>query len=98
MQSEASPVSSTDGWGYGVLKRSLREIVPSAVVAPGLMIAATDSRHFEKLSDQIFRFQPILLRPRDFARFHGTDERISVDNLALAVRVYARLLENAAGG
>jgi len=95
---EPTPVSSPDGWGYRVLSRSVREALPDAVVAPGLMVGASDSRHYLKLSDQIFRFQPVVLVVDDFARFHGLDERIATSNLELAVRIYARLLENAAGG
>jgi acetylornithine deacetylase/succinyl-diaminopimelate desuccinylase-like protein len=45
-------------------------------VAPGLMVAATDSRHFTALSDHIFRFSPVRAKPEDLARFHGTNERI----------------------
>jgi carboxypeptidase PM20D1 len=95
---EASPVSPATGWGYGLLSRTVREVLPEAIVAPGLMVGATDARHFGALSDQVFRFQPVLLAPDDLPRFHGVDERISLDNLAFAVRVYARLVESGAGG
>jgi len=95
--SEPSPASDTDDWAYRVLAQSVREVMPEALVAPGLMIGATDSRHYVQLSREIFRFQPILLAPEDFERFHGRDERIATTNLTLAVRVYCRLLEDAAG-
>ena len=95
--SEPSPVSDAGGWGFRVVARSVREIERDAVVAPGLMIGATDARHFTGISDQVLRFQPVLLAPDDLPRFHGVDERISIENLERAVRIYARLLENAAG-
>ncbi len=95
--SEASAVSPTGGWGYTLLRRTVQEVLPEAIVAPGLMVGATDSRHFGALSDQIFRFQPVVLGPDDPARFHGVDERVSIENLGLAVRVYARLIESGAG-
>src|SRR5215207_3196528 len=44
--SEPSPVSSVDGPGYAAIQRTIREVFPEGVVAPGLMVAATDSRHF----------------------------------------------------
>jgi carboxypeptidase PM20D1 len=95
--SEASSVSPTTGWGYALLRRSVREVLPEAIVAPGLMVGATDARHFGALSDQVFRFQPVVLGPDDLPRFHGIDERISIENLALAMRLYARLIENGGG-
>ncbi|MCB2008755.1 MAG: hypothetical protein KDH93_27345, partial [Rhodoferax sp.] len=52
----------------------------------------TDSRHFLGISDHVFRFSPVRAKPEDLARFHGTNERISVDNLAELIRFYHRLL------
>ncbi len=90
--SEASRVSPTDSAPYQLINRTVREVFPGTVVAPGLMIGGTDSRHFEGVSDHIFRFSPVRARPEDLSRFHGTNERISVDNLAELVRFYHRLL------
>lgn len=92
-----SPVSAADGWGFQTIARSVREVMPEALVAPGLMVGATDARHYAELSDQVFRFAPIELGPDDLPRFHGVDERLSIENLERAVRIYARLIENAAG-
>jgi len=97
LTSEPSPVSDPRGWGFATLSRAIREVEPRAVVAPGLMIGATDSRRFTSLSDQVLRFQPVLLEASDFERFHGKDERVSIDNLERAVRIYTRLLVEAAG-
>jgi carboxypeptidase PM20D1 len=95
--SEASPVSDDSGWGFAQIERALRAVRPEVVVAPGLMVGATDARHFAPISDQVFRFFPVELSRDDTARFHGTNERISKRNLEQAVRVYARLIESAAG-
>lgn len=94
---EASPVSAESGWGYAAVERALREVRPDVVVAPGLMVGATDARHFSEVSDQVFRFFPIEIGKEDTARFHGRNERISKKNLEQAVRVYVRLLESSAG-
>jgi len=90
---EASPVSSTESAAYGRLARTIREVFPSAVVAPGLMIAATDSRHFVDIVDHIYRFTPVRVRPEDLSRFHGSNERISLANYGEMIRFYHRLLE-----
>ncbi|MES2949792.1 MAG: M20 family peptidase [Pseudomonadota bacterium] len=93
---EASPVSRTDSAAYRAINRSIREVFPTAVVAPGLMVGATDSRYLEDLTDNIYRFSPVRAESQDLARFHGTDERVSVANYAEMIRFYQRLLANVA--
>lgn len=93
---EPSPVSPTSASGYQAINRTVREIFPGTLVAPGLMIAGTDSRHFTPLSDNIYRFSPVRARPEDLPRFHGTNERISVANLVEVVQFYHQLLRNVA--
>jgi carboxypeptidase PM20D1 len=94
---EPSKVSPTDGSAYQAVNRTLRELFPGTIVAPGLMIAATDSRHFEGLTQQVLRFSPVRAKPEDLGRFHGTNERISLANLGDLIRFYQRLLQTSAG-
>jgi carboxypeptidase PM20D1 len=61
-----------------------------------LMLAASDTRHFKDVAEQTYRFMPIRFKPEDLARPHGTDERISVDQLAQMVRFYFRFVQQAA--
>ena len=61
------------------------------------MLGATDSRHFRGISDQIYRFSPIRAKRDDLARFHGTNERLAVSDLATMIRFYQRIIELAAG-
>jgi carboxypeptidase PM20D1 len=91
-----SQVSSTDSDGYRLIERTLREVFPEAIVAPGLMVGGTDARHFDGYAGQVFRFSPVRAKPADLARFHGTDERLSIDNLVEMIRFYHRLVHQAA--
>jgi carboxypeptidase PM20D1 len=95
--SEASRVSPTDGSAYQAVNRTVRELFPGTIVAPGLMLGATDARHFEPLSQQVLRFSPVRAKPEDLSRFHGTNERIALANLAEMIRFYHRLLQTSAG-
>jgi carboxypeptidase PM20D1 len=94
---EASKVSPTASDAYKRIERTVREVFPGTLVAPGLVIAATDSRHYEALSDHIYRFSPVRAGPQDLPRFHGTNERIAVANLAELIRFYHRLITQSAG-
>ena len=91
---EASPVSSTDSKAYRALARSLRELQPGTVVAPGLLIGGTDSIHFADLAETILRFRPIHATAKDLPRLHGTNERIGVAQYAEMIQFYERLLRN----
>lgn len=92
---EASAVSATDAAGYQAINRTLRELHGDVIVAPGLMLGATDARHFGEVADNVYRFSPVRAGPDDLARFHGTNERIAVANYVEAIQFYHRLLHNA---
>jgi carboxypeptidase PM20D1 len=91
------PVTGTASASYQTLNRTIREIYPDVIVAPGLMIAATDSRHYAGITDNIFRFSPVRANSDDLKRFHGTNERLSIEGYADMIRFYRRLIENSAG-
>jgi carboxypeptidase PM20D1 len=90
-------VTGTASASYQTLNRTIREIYPDVIVAPGLMIAATDSRHYADITDNIFRFSPVRANSEDLKRFHGTNERLSIEGYADMIRFYRRFIENSAG-
>jgi carboxypeptidase PM20D1 len=94
---DPTPVTATSGEPFRALSQTIREIFPDAVVAPGLMVAATDSRHYAGLTDTILRFMPVRANADDLQRFHGTNERLSIEGYADMIRFYRRLIENTAG-
>jgi carboxypeptidase PM20D1 len=94
-RSEPSPVSRVDGPGYAAIERSIRTAFPEVVVAPTLLVGATDSRHYTEVARDIYRFNPAWLGPDDIERIHGTNERIGVENMGRAVRFYVAVLREA---
>jgi len=88
------PLSETENFAYRVIQRSIQEIYPDVVVAPSLVIAATDSRHFQEVADNIYRFQPLKLDREQLRKFHGIDECISIKNYERAIRFYRQLMLN----
>jgi carboxypeptidase PM20D1 len=94
--SEASKVAHTDAAGYQLINKTVRQLNADVIVAPGLMIGATDSRHFDGVADNIYKFSPVRAKPEDLKRFHGTNERISLANYAELIQFYHQLLRNAA--
>ena len=95
VQVEPSAASNAGSAAFRVIQRTIRQTAPSVLVAPGLLVAATDSRHYAALTPNIFRFLPITIRPEDTKRYHGIDERISFEDYERCVRFYAQLIRNA---
>ena len=93
-QVEPSAVSEIDSASFKLLQRTIRQTAPDAIAAPSLLVAATDSRHYAGLTKNIFRFLPIALGPEDAKRYHGIDERISVEDYERCIRFYAQLIRN----
>ncbi len=89
-----SPVAGTETFGYRVIEKTSLEVFPEAVVAPCLVIAQTDSRHFHELSQNIYRFFPVRLDKSDLSRIHGIDERISQEGYKNVLRFYRQLVLN----
>src|SRR5436189_4538818 len=94
--SDPSGVTSVDAEPFQLLARTIRQVVPEAVVTPWLVVGATDSRHYARLTPNVLRFVGAAIGKDDLRRVHGTDERVGVQAYAVAVRVYLQLLRDAA--
>jgi carboxypeptidase PM20D1 len=92
---DPSPNSSTTSAGFLTIERTVRQVFPGTVVAPSLVVAGTDSRHYQEVAADVYRFTPFVLTDDDTRRIHGTDERISVEGYRDCVRFYVQLLINA---
>ena len=92
-----SPVASHDADGFRQIQEAVMEIFPGTSVAPGLVLASTDSKHYTRVSDNCYRFAPFVLGPEDTSRIHGTNERVLISNYMDAIRYYIHLIKNASG-
>ncbi len=94
IQSEASKTSLTNSRAFQNLQTTIHQVFPQVVVAPALLVAATDSRHYAALTDNIFRFSPWFVASDDIQRIHGINERISIQAFATAVKFYYQFIHN----
>jgi carboxypeptidase PM20D1 len=93
--SEPSPVSDTGGKTFECVEKSISQIFPNTLIAPSLVIAGTDARHYTAVSDNQYRFVPLIAGPDDLKRIHGVNEKIAVENFADCIRFYRQLIINA---
>ena len=89
-----SPVSPIAGYGWEKLTAAIRDTAAPEriIIAPRLLVAATDTRHYRKLTPNHYRFTYMQLAPSDLGSIHGTNERISTKTLNDTVRFYFRML------
>ena len=88
----ASAVSDWNSPGFQAVEQALRQNFDEIVVSPGLMVAGSDTKHYAKVADNAFRFNPMVVTQDDLTGFHGTNEKITVANLAQSVRVYMQII------
>jgi carboxypeptidase PM20D1 len=91
-----SPVARTDSESFNIIRRTVHEVFPGIASTPGLVIAGTDTKHYVQISDNNYRFAPMLVGTEDVAGIHGTNERIKIERYVKMIPYYARLMENAA--
>ena len=91
----ASPVASLEAPAFRALADAARRVFGDIVVAPGLTLGITDSKYYATVSDNSYRFNPMIVVPKDLTGFHGTDERVSVENLVRATRFYIEIMKTA---
>jgi carboxypeptidase PM20D1 len=87
-----SAVSSTATPEFRVMQEAVAGAYPEALVAPFMVMAGTDSRHFSGRVGAVFRFGPVSLTSAEIAGAHGTDERMTIANMAHAVVFYETLV------
>lgn len=91
---DPSPVSPMDSEGYNIINTTIKQTFDGVLTAPNLVIAATDSRHFTGISDNVYRFVPYHINEDNISSFHGINERIPVSDYEDAIRFYRQLILN----
>jgi len=89
-----NPVRESD-WrsaGYRVIKESIRKTFPDILTAPSIVLATTDSRRYQEVSENIFRFVPVRLDKSTLSTIHGTNERIKTEDFLKVIDFYKNLI------
>ncbi len=93
--SEPPPISDMSTFGYSILQTTARQVFHEAIVAPFLVVATTDARHYVEVSDNIYRFLPVKVTRPQIGGIHGKDEKIAVEEYKQTIRFYRQLVLNA---
>ncbi|GAM13190.1 M20 family peptidase [Mesobacillus selenatarsenatis] len=93
--SEASGVSDVDSWHFKTIQQSAKNVYDEAVIAPYLMFAGSDAKHYDSIAENTYRFLPVQLTSEDLNRMHGTNEHVSIDNYLNAIGFYMEVIREA---
>ncbi len=82
---------------FDILRKTIVSVYPDSVSAPYLVLGGTDSRYYDEISDNIFRFVPISVKIDELSMMHGTNERASVDNQYRHVQFMIKFIDALTG-
>ena len=94
----ATNVANPDGPGYRLLEKTIRQIWGNdLLVSPFFVIGGSDSKHFQArpFAPDVFTITGIQLESvKEFAGFHGVNERIRVDEYGRTIAFFYQLMDN----
>lgn len=86
-------VSSVDSRSYHTIDKMIKEVYPDLkVVAPYLMIAATDSRIYHDQAEGVYRIQPFLSIKDDRPTIHADNERVAIESFYQGIQFFKALI------
>ena len=81
---------STGGWDK--VAAAVASTWKGCIVSPYLMVQCSDSRHYGRISDKVYRFSAMDLTGEERATIHGHNEKVRLDAVGRTVEFYIRLM------
>ncbi|MEP7346886.1 MAG: peptidase dimerization domain-containing protein, partial [Gemmatimonadaceae bacterium] len=92
---DPSSIADYNAPEFATLERTISQTFPGSLTVPFLLAGATDTRHYEGLTRNVYRFLPTVATPELLSGAHGTNERSRTADFSRGVRFFAQLMKNA---
>ncbi len=93
-QQEPSQISPTDTEGYRKIASAAASVWKGCIVSPYLMVQCSDSRKYERIAKNVYRFSAMDLTQKERGSIHGNNECIRLEALSRSVEFYLRLIRS----
>ena len=89
---DPSRISDTSSEGWRRVCAAVQGTWRGCIVSPYLMVQCSDSRHYGRISDKVYRFSAMDLTAEERGTIHGNNERIRLETVSKATEFYIRLM------
>lgn len=86
------PISRTDNDAWQAMIDALAAAMPEVLAVPYAQTGGTDSRHFTRISDSVYRFAPLLMSREQRDAIHAPNEYVEVEALERGAEFFRALL------
>ncbi len=90
---EPSALSPEDVRAFQVIRETVGQIYPEAIVSPYITIGGTDAYKYQMVSDHIYRFMPLYLNQYEQRTIHNENEHISIDNYGKLIWYFKEIMQ-----
>ena len=89
---QPSRISQTNCESWDKVACAVADTWKGCIVTPYLMVQCSDSRHWGRLSDRVYRFSAMDMTTEERRSIHGNNEKIRLETIGKAVEFYIRLM------
>ena len=90
---DPKPAGSVESEAYHLMSETIYDIFgKDTLIVPNLMLGASDSRNYAKVSDNVFRFSG-RLKTEQWGEAHQVDERMPIEHLGVPVQFFKAFLK-----
>ena len=89
---QPSRISQTNCESWDKVACAVADTWKGCIVTRYLMVQCSDSRHWGRLSDRVYRFSAMDMTTEERRSIHGNNEKIRLETIGKAVEFYIRLM------
>lgn len=90
---DPSRISRTDCDEYKKVSGAVLSTWQDALVTPYIMVQCSDSRHYGRLSDRVYRFSAMDLTLEERRSIHANNEKIRLESISKSCEFYINLIK-----